>query len=232
MVEAVSLGSRRSGDRIRCRLGWNRVRVGLLAFRGGCFFQRVAFKEELRDIGAWRQRDADAQFGLVLGVIEQESLPDFAGAVAHNGVGVCIVSRPPVEDTDADGAFFQVCRIARQRVFHNVAEQGGIALAVAEIGTFDNVPEFTEDGIAPLGRLRGNGVAGGRDFTHRTDKSYSSPDRCYKGVCNKQGYVRYVGEAIIDACKTPRDKRLVTCKPLICEKKISPAFAKKDHCTA
>jgi hypothetical protein len=65
----------------------------------------------------------------MLVIVEQEPLSDFAGSVPNNSVGVCVVSRRPIKNLDAQSPLFQEIRLAVQGVLDNVLEQGGVSFA-------------------------------------------------------------------------------------------------------
>ena len=83
--------------------------------------------------------------GLV--VILCDSLPDLPCGGANYGIEVCIVIRFAAENFNAKSSLFEVCRVALQTLFYDVAEQIGVPLAVAEQGIRKDALELLMDGL-------------------------------------------------------------------------------------
>jgi hypothetical protein len=91
--------------------------------------------QELCNIRTGRQRYPDSGTAGVFGIVEQESLAHLTGCVAHNGIGIGVVSRRALKNFHAQRPLFELIEPARQGVVHNVLQQRGITLAVAKMRT-------------------------------------------------------------------------------------------------
>jgi hypothetical protein len=66
-------------------------------------------------------------------VILGESLANFAGADANDGIGIGVVIRLPAENLDAYGALLQFIYLTIQALLNHILQQSGVALAVAKM---------------------------------------------------------------------------------------------------
>jgi hypothetical protein len=96
-------------------------------------FERLMPKEELRDIGTSRERDADAGPGALFRIVEQEPLAHFAGGVAHHRIAVGVPGWRPVEDFHAQRSLLEQIRLTFQGALDYELEERRVALAVAKV---------------------------------------------------------------------------------------------------
>jgi hypothetical protein len=109
--------------------GCGGARVG----RSARFGSRVRARRgiQMRYVGACGQ--LDAQFARMLLIVEGETLADFAGGDADDGVCVGSVLNGTVKHGDPERPLFQVVRATREGLLDDIPKKRGVALAVAEL---------------------------------------------------------------------------------------------------
>ena len=121
------------GKMFRCKICPAKVRVVNGIYMA--IVVAIVLMQKLRNIRAGRQRYPDSGSARVFGIVEQESLAHLTGCVAHDGIGIGVVSWRALKNLNAQRALFEQIELARQGVVHNVFEQRGITLAVAKMRT-------------------------------------------------------------------------------------------------
>ena len=135
----------RGGPFQECCFGGNRVIVIFQIFRRGA--------QEFRSIGADGKDDLNAAVGIVLVVVEGETLPHLTCCVSDDRIGVGVVVGQAVENLDAKGALLELIHPARQSMLNNVLQQRGIPFAVTEVLAGEDLLQLEEHRIPVLGRV-------------------------------------------------------------------------------
>jgi len=79
-------------------------------------------------------------------VVLRETLADFTGGDADDGVGVRVVGRGTVEDFDGNRALFDLLGLPIERLLDDVAQEGRVSLALEEERVREELFHLREDG--------------------------------------------------------------------------------------
>jgi hypothetical protein len=84
--------------------------------------------------GVRAQRQIDAGFRIVTGllIVLGEALSNFGGGGPDDGIEIGIVVGVAAKDLNSQGTFLEFSGMSIQRALHDVAQEGGISLAVFE----------------------------------------------------------------------------------------------------
>ncbi len=78
-------------------------------------------------------------------IVEREPLSHLASRIAHDRVGVGVIVRWPMKDLDSQGTFLQQVAVPRECALHDKAQQGRVALAIAELRTGEYLLHLPQD---------------------------------------------------------------------------------------
>src|ERR1035438_7244846 len=109
---------------------------------------------KLRRVGSGTQ--IDAQFAIAFGfmVILSDSLADFAGGGADDGIGVRVVFGAAAKNSYPEGAFFERFALAGKVLFHDVAQQGDASFAALERRVCQQTFQLLLNRVSPRRSLR------------------------------------------------------------------------------
>jgi hypothetical protein len=114
---------------------------------------------KLRHIRAGRELDAQLAVMAVLHIVLGQTLANFTGSYANDGISRGIVSGGPIKDFDGEQTLLEKVGAPEQGLFDDVPEKAWVALAVAEGSALDNPLQLSQNGLIPLSE-RGSCVSG------------------------------------------------------------------------
>ena len=101
----------------------------------------------MRNVGANRKNNAGKALRGFL-VVLRDFLANLSSRGAHNGIGVGIVIGLAIEKSHAQGAFFEGCQIAFERLPNDKVEKLAAAPRSSKVVGFEQVCQFGKHAVA------------------------------------------------------------------------------------